>query len=61
MFFKYASNILQNISNECMLKSFACADGEKASLYRNISDRIEGLISRIRVEDSGKAEFIDNG
>jgi hypothetical protein len=60
MFFKYASNLLQNISNECMLKSFACEDDDAAALYRNISSRIDGLIRRIRVESTGGNAVIDN-
>jgi hypothetical protein len=60
MFFKYASNILEHISNECMLRSFACKDDEAASLYRNISERIDGVIRRIAVEGSSGLEVIDN-
>lgn len=60
MFFKYASNLLQNISNECMLKSFACEDDEIASLYRSIAGRIDGLIRRIGVENTGRTAFIEN-
>jgi len=60
MFAKYASNLLQNISNECMLKSFACEDDEAAALYRSISSRIDGLIRRIGVENSGGAALTDN-
>ena len=60
MFFKYASNLLQNISNECMLRSFACKDDEAASLYRNIASRIDGLIRRIVVENTGGTALIDN-
>jgi hypothetical protein len=60
MFAKYASNLLQNISNECMLKSFACEDDEEAALYRNISSRIDGLIRRIGVENTGRSALIDN-
>jgi hypothetical protein len=50
MFFKYASNLLQNIANECLLKSFACKDDEVADLYRNISNRLNGLVLRMGVE-----------
>jgi len=58
MFFKYASNLLQNVSNECMLKSFACEDDEIASLYRSIASRIDGLIRRIGVESTSSASSI---
>jgi len=60
MFFKYASNLLQNISNECMLKSFACKDDEAATLYRNIASRIDRLIRRIGVENSSGTATIEN-
>ena len=60
MFFKYASNLLQNISNECMLRSFACEDDEAAALYRNIASRIDGLIRRIGVESTSRNAFIEN-
>ena len=60
MFAKYASNLLQNISNECMLRSFACRDDEDAALYRNIANRIDGLIRRIGVESTGGTVLIDN-
>jgi hypothetical protein len=60
MFAKYASNLLQNVSNECMLRSFACADDDAAALYRNISSRIDGLIRRIGVENILGNELIDN-
>lgn len=60
MFFKYASNLLQNISNECMLRSFACEDDEAAALYRNIASRIDGLIRRIGVESTGGTALIEN-
>ena len=61
MFFKYASNLLQNISNECMLKSFACKDEEMSAMYRNISSRIDGLIRRMKVEDDGGTAISGNG
>lgn len=60
MIFKYASNLLQNISNECILKSFACKDDELAGLYRSISSRIDGLILRIGVESLGKNVIPEN-
>jgi hypothetical protein len=55
MFLKYASNLLQDISDECMLKSFACNNEEDSKLYRSISQRIDRLITRIGVEESVKA------
>ena len=61
MFFKYASNLLQNISNECMLKSFACKDEEVSVMYRNIANRIDGLIRRMKVEDDGGTAISGNG
>jgi hypothetical protein len=60
MFLKYASNLLQHVSNECMLKSFACKDDDAAALYRNISSRIDGLIRRIGVENTGEIQSTEN-
>jgi hypothetical protein len=51
MFFKFASNLLQDISDECMLKSFACVSREDAEMYRSIASRIDWLIRRIGVEE----------
>lgn len=50
MFFKYASNLLQDLSNDCLLKSFACKNEEDSKLYLDISRRIDRLITRIGVE-----------
>lgn len=50
MFFKYASNLLQDLSNDCLLKSFACKNEEDSKLYLDISRRIDRLITRIVVE-----------
>jgi hypothetical protein len=60
MLFKYASNLLQNISNECKLKSFACKDDEVSVLYQNIASRIDGLICRLGVEEVGGNVISDN-
>ena len=60
MFLKYASNLLQNISNECMLKSFACKDEAAIAMYRSIASRIDNLIRRIGVENASGKSFIDN-
>lgn len=60
MFSKYASNLLQNIHDECMLKSFSCTDDGLASIYRSISDKIDGLIRRIRVESSSQVSLIEH-
>jgi hypothetical protein len=54
MFFKFASNILQEISDECMLKAFACENPETARLYESISNRLDWLIARIGVEETLK-------
>lgn len=51
MFFKYASNVLQEISDECMLKSVMCKDSKEAYRYRNIARRIDHVINRIAVEE----------
>lgn len=55
MFLKYASNLLQDISDDCMLKSFACQNDEDSKLYCDISRRIDWLITRIGVEEAMKA------
>lgn len=52
MFFKYASNILQDLSDECMLKSFSCENQEDAKLYKSIARRVDWLITQIGVEES---------
>jgi hypothetical protein len=54
MFFKYASSVLQEISDECMLKSFACENREIARIYEGISSRIDWIITRIGVEEKVK-------
>lgn len=56
MFSKYASNLLQNVYNECMLKSFACADEQLASLYRNIARRVDDLIRRININNTHESK-----
>ena len=50
MFYRYASNLLKNISNECMLKSFASKDEDISSMYNKIAIKIENLIRRMGVE-----------
>ena len=54
MFFKFASNILQEISDECMLKAFACENQDIARIYEGISNRLDWLIARIGVEEIPK-------
>lgn len=55
MFLKYASSLLRDISNECMLKSFSCSNEDDLKLYRDISHRIDWLITRIGVEEYAKS------
>jgi hypothetical protein len=55
MFLKYASNLLQDLSNDCMLKSFACKNEEDSLMYRDVARRVDWLIARIGVEESLKA------
>ena len=55
MFLKYASNVLQEVSDECMLKSFACKDPEVARVYESIATRIDWLIAKIGVEEKTHA------
>lgn len=54
MFFKYATNVLQEISDECMLKAVGCKDPKEAYRYRNIARRIDNVINRMAVEDRVK-------
>lgn len=50
MFFKFASNILQDLSNECRLKSFATLNAEDAKMYEDISKRLDALVENIEVD-----------
>lgn len=50
MFYKYASNILKDLSDKCLLKSFACGNEDDAKMYKSISERIDTLIGKIGVE-----------
>jgi hypothetical protein len=62
MFAKYASNILKSISNDCLLKSFACKNEDDSQMYASISSRIEWLINRLGVEkDSIESSTPNNG
>lgn len=47
MFLKYASNVLQELSDECTLKSYACKNSDDAELYRSIATRIDWIITKI--------------
>ena len=60
MFYKFASNILRDIADKCLLKSFASSDNDVAEMYRGISNRIEGLLSRMGVEEKAQALSKDN-
>ena len=60
MFFKYASNILQEVSDECMLKSFSCENQEDARLYKSIAQRVDWLITQIGVEESLRVKIKTN-
>ena len=52
MFLKYASNILQDLSTECMLKSLATSNEDDAEMLRSISVRLDGLVRKMGVEES---------
>jgi hypothetical protein len=45
MFTKYASNLLQGIYEECMLKALSCKNKQKAQDYYNIAERIDKIIN----------------
>lgn len=55
MFLKFASNILQEVSDECVLKSFSSPNEEDREMYKNIANRIDWLIRRIGVEEALKS------
>jgi hypothetical protein len=42
---------MQDVSDECMLKSFASKNREDADMYNRIASRIDWLIRRIGVEE----------
>lgn len=54
MFKKYASNVLQDLSNECLLKSLASKDLEVSEVYQNISRKIDWMVRKLGVEESGR-------
>ncbi len=60
MFHKFASNILQDIADECMLKSFACKDDVQAELYRSVSSRLDWVVSKLAVEEGSEADQQEN-
>lgn len=51
MFFKYASNILNDIHDRCLLKSFATKNEDDAVLYRKIAHNIKLCANMISVEE----------
>ena len=53
MFYKYASNVLQELSDECMLRSYGCKNSNDAELFKSISHRIDWVITKIAVEKTG--------
>jgi len=55
MFRKFASNILKEVSDECVLKSFSCRNEEDREIYKNIANRIDWLVRRIGVEEALKS------
>lgn len=54
MFLKFASNILQEVSDECTFKSFSSKNEDDREMYKNITSRIDWLIRRIGVEEAVK-------
>jgi len=47
---KYASQVLEDLSNECLLKSLASTDEKEKKAYAAISDRIGSAIRKLKVE-----------
>lgn len=60
MFYKYASLILQEISDECMIKSFTSGNVDDSNMYRKIAGKVDRLIQRIGVEDTGRTAVTDH-
>jgi hypothetical protein len=54
MFKKFASNILQDLSDECHLKSFVAKHPEDQEMYRSIAERIDLVIKKLAVETFGE-------
>jgi ferritin-like protein len=50
MFAKYASNLLQGIQEECILKALASKNKEDANEYYKIAERINNLINNLPKE-----------
>jgi len=61
MFYKYASLILQEISDECMIKSFTSGNVDDSNMYRKIAGKVDRLLQRIGVEDTGRVTVPDHG
>jgi hypothetical protein len=60
MFYKYASLILQEISDECMIKSFTSGNVDDSNMYRKIAGKVDALIQRIGVETPRKAQLSEH-
>lgn len=50
MFKKYASNILIDLSNECIIRSLSSNNPDEKDLYRKISNKIEMILFKLGVE-----------
>ena len=52
MFYKFASNILRELSDECALRSFATKDPELKKIYSSISSRLNWVLKKTEVENN---------
>jgi hypothetical protein len=51
MFYKFASNILQEIQTECIKKAALASNEQDAKMYEKISDKIGYLLRKTSVEE----------
>jgi DNA-binding PadR family transcriptional regulator len=47
MFAKFASNILNDLSNECLVKSLVEPSEENRQIYANLAKKIDWLVSNV--------------
>jgi hypothetical protein len=51
MFYKFASNILRDVVNECELKSFSVKDEDLRKIYCKIAEKLNWVIEKLGVEN----------
>jgi hypothetical protein len=47
MFNKFASNILQDVYNECIFRSLSCKNEEDSVLYKKIAEKIYYVMEKL--------------